>query len=349
MTQELLKIVYRDARHITTFYQLPGKNIHSSLTGASTALSAEYNECVVSSFHPFNRAEEVAPFTANRSCESGLCHFLFVYIECCLHEACLFLLFFHAFRLKLSFHLRWFSTTHCSLRSTTNDNFARMQSSSTVPSPTRHSRKCDLKLHIGGRYRPLFTSEDGLKPKKVVIDHLVPREILIASSPVFKAMLSGRFQEAQLAFDTDDPPTLELPEDHPRAMVILCRILCEEEHPIEEQDYPSIRRIATVSNKYDCNKHVRAWFRGQLLYRTHGGGVWTALSGNPRDLANAPISAYLLDDARTFDTLSRIAVETMPGAFLYKDTHEYRLFKILMPETFFGKFWMILLMAKSQG
>ncbi|KIV79516.1 hypothetical protein PV11_07073 [Exophiala sideris] len=205
-----------------------------------------------------------------------------------------------------------------------------------MTSPTIHSRKCDLNLHIGEQYQPQL-EKDAYDSE--ALNHLVPHEALTASSPVFKAMLDGHFREAQLQFSTNKPPTLELPEDHPEALTTLCDILCDKDELGTGMTFSAIRHVAMLSNKYDCTKHVRPWFRWQILRKTHSEEVWTGVSGDvqrwlPEDLADSLVSAYLLDDAHIFDLLSTVAVKTLPKEFIEKDNICRETLETLMPETF---------------
>ncbi|KAK4939708.1 hypothetical protein LTR10_020098 [Elasticomyces elasticus] len=205
-----------------------------------------------------------------------------------------------------------------------------------MSSPTIHGRKCDLNLHIGEQYQPQLEKD---VYDNEAVNHVVPHEALTASSPVFKAMLDGHFREARLQFSTNNPPTLELPEDHPEAMATLCDILCDKDELGTGMTFSAIRRVAMLSNKYDCTKHVRPWFRWQVLRKTHSEEVWTGVCGEvqrwlPEDLADSLISAYLLDDAHIFDLLSTVAVKTLPKEFIEEDNICRETLETLMPETF---------------
>src|SRR5438045_1944416 len=62
----------------------------------------------------------------------------------------------------------------------------------------------------------------------------ISTKLLAMSSPVFKAMLSGRFAEGQLPFTKENPPSLVLPEDDPDAVRNYCKII----HHAQDAQFP---------------------------------------------------------------------------------------------------------------
>ncbi|KAF9880238.1 hypothetical protein CkaCkLH20_02192 [Colletotrichum karsti] len=84
----------------------------------------------------------------------------------------------------------------------------------------------------------------------------VSSKVLQLNSPVFKAMLSGKFKEAtELAEKKgtadDSPYDLDLPDDDVEAMSTLCRIL----HNVYVPESPrpvALERLAFVCDKYEC-------------------------------------------------------------------------------------------------
>ncbi|OLN87518.1 hypothetical protein CCHL11_06106 [Colletotrichum chlorophyti] len=98
----------------------------------------------------------------------------------------------------------------------------------------------------------------------------VSSKILKLNSPVFKAMLGGKFREgAELAGKTDhsEPYIVDLPDDDVEAMTILCQIL----HNVYIPERPSplcLERLAFVCDKYECMEALKycgmVWVRDWL-------------------------------------------------------------------------------------
>ena len=91
----------------------------------------------------------------------------------------------------------------------------------------------------------------------------VSSQVLRLSSPVWRVMLDGRFQEGQTAFNRQDPPRIVLHEDDTRAMITLCNYL--HHRGISIKDNPDrLVELAIVCDKYDCAKAMVWWFRAHF-------------------------------------------------------------------------------------
>ncbi|KAK1843432.1 hypothetical protein CCHR01_13927 [Colletotrichum chrysophilum] len=97
----------------------------------------------------------------------------------------------------------------------------------------------------------------------------VSSKVLQLNSPVFKAMLGGKFKEGtELAERTGpEPYDLELPDDDVEAMSILCQIL----HNVYVPEIPkpmSLEKLAYICDKYECINALKycgiVWIRDWL-------------------------------------------------------------------------------------
>ncbi|KAK6376222.1 hypothetical protein LTS17_007473 [Exophiala oligosperma] len=130
----------------------------------------------------------------------------------------------------------------------------------------------------------------------------VSSKILILSSPVFKAMLTGPFREGQLILSNDDPPILDLPEDDPQAMELMFRIL---HHDPTVHDYQKcyynhdseINQLAPV---------IRLWFHGYLSAKH-------IIKEEPDfcRLASRIGARYMMDAHDAFNHCTKTAIETI--------------------------------------
>ncbi|KAJ9615083.1 hypothetical protein H2200_001157 [Cladophialophora chaetospira] len=144
------------------------------------------------------------------------------------------------------------------------------------------------------------------EPSKIIRIR-VSSKLMTMCSSFFKAMLTGRFREGQIALSATDPPTIDLPEDDPDAVLALCQVLHYKEESYEAQSFPHILKVALLSDKYDCGRAVKPWFSHQLLEKRRSG---EALSGC--DLGQALSAAYLLNDDQSFLEFSATAIHFLP-------------------------------------
>jgi hypothetical protein len=131
----------------------------------------------------------------------------------------------------------------------------------------------------------------------------IPTKLLAMSSPVFKAMLDGRFAKGQLPFSKENPPSVVLPEDDPDAVLNYCKII----HHAQDAQFPisfgALCNLAVLGGKYACNQALSGWFRAQLSECfTPEGVVLTnsALAKGGLTLSGVIGLSYLFGDARIF-------------------------------------------------
>ncbi len=129
----------------------------------------------------------------------------------------------------------------------------------------------------------------------------VSSKILTLVSPVFNAMLNGNFREGQLRLSTDSPPYLDLPEDNPFAMLLMCRVLHYHAKTTNRTiDMVFIADIAKLADKYGCASACQPWFRAQLLVRGKG---WLKRYG--------PVIGYIIRAAYDFGDRDVFHLSTM--------------------------------------
>lgn len=93
----------------------------------------------------------------------------------------------------------------------------------------------------------------------------VHSKVLSLASPVFAAMLSPRFAEGKALEKNkrtvDSPTTIDLPDDDPEAMSLICRILHFKEEAARRICYPVliIRNLADICEKYDMSRALGPW------------------------------------------------------------------------------------------
>ena len=93
----------------------------------------------------------------------------------------------------------------------------------------------------------------------------VHSQVLSLASPVFAAMLSPRFAEGQTLEDNkglvDSTTTIDLPDDDPMAMSLLCKILHFKEDAAQQTSYPPdiLMGLAVICDKYNMSRALSPW------------------------------------------------------------------------------------------
>ena len=93
----------------------------------------------------------------------------------------------------------------------------------------------------------------------------VHSKVLSLASPVFAAMMNPRFAEGQALEDNkgrvDSTTTIDLPDDDPEAMSLICRILHFKEEAARRIHYPVllVRSLAEICEKYDMSRALGPW------------------------------------------------------------------------------------------
>ena len=93
----------------------------------------------------------------------------------------------------------------------------------------------------------------------------VHSQVLILASPVFAAMLSTAFAEGRSLEDNkglfNSTTTIDLPDDDPTAMSLLCKILHYKEDAAQQAFHPpeNLIRLAVICDKYNMSKALSPW------------------------------------------------------------------------------------------
>ncbi|GKT51977.1 uncharacterized protein ColSpa_12158 [Colletotrichum spaethianum] len=122
-----------------------------------------------------------------------------------------------------------------------------------------------------GRESGEYADEKLANYEQVTNDELrVSSKVLMLNSPVFKAMLGGKFKEAtELAKSTgfSDPCSIDLPDDDVEAMTTLCQIL-HNVYVVERPEPIDLSRLAFIGDKYECTQALKycgmVWIRDWL-------------------------------------------------------------------------------------
>ena len=95
----------------------------------------------------------------------------------------------------------------------------------------------------------------------------VHSKVLSLASPVFAAMLSPRFAEGKALEDNkgmaDSTTTIDLPDDDPEAMSLICRVLHFKDDAAQRTTYPSVllMALAVLCDKYNMSRGLSSWSR----------------------------------------------------------------------------------------
>ena len=93
----------------------------------------------------------------------------------------------------------------------------------------------------------------------------VHSKVLSLVSPVFAAMLSPRFAEGQALEDSkamvDSTTTIDLPDDDPTAMSLLCQILHYKEDAAQQAFHPPdiLIGLVVICDKYNMSRALGPW------------------------------------------------------------------------------------------
>lgn len=88
---------------------------------------------------------------------------------------------------------------------------------------------------------------------------LVSRPHMAMASPVWKAMLSSGWKEST-------SNRVELPEDHPEALLLLLRIAHSQFQDVPtELHVTALHQLAVMCDKYDCVQLTRPWLKHWIL------------------------------------------------------------------------------------
>jgi hypothetical protein len=145
------------------------------------------------------------------------------------------------------------------------------------------------------------TSNEKIEEKKLeTLELMVSSKVLSLVSPMFKAMLNGRFKESiELAENkaSSQPYTLTLPDDR-EAATILVRILHFNLAGIPEKPSPAcMEQLAFLCDKYQCVNAMKycggLWLRDWLL-------LYDGEEPTIDDLCRLLVFAYVTDLPKEF-------------------------------------------------
>jgi len=125
------------------------------------------------------------------------------------------------------------------------------------------------------------------KDTETSVHLLVSSNVLRLASHVFETMFDGRFAEGQ-DLSSASPKTIQLTDDNPECMTMLCRIIHLKNSAIPSKlELDALIDFAILCDKYDCTDSVRPWSK-----------IWVShlLSNTENKLCEKLFSiSYLLD------------------------------------------------------
>ena len=133
---------------------------------------------------------------------------------------------------------------------------------------------------------------------------LVSSKVLSLASPVFAALLGPKFLEGN-HIRRGDSPIIELHDDDPAAITLICNILHYRYDSVPTQlEAEQLRQIAILCDKYDCSKSFQPWTEKWL--NSSRGAQFS-------DLGHLLLAAYKLNDPVHFAYFStRLIVGVVP-------------------------------------
>ncbi|KAH9845658.1 PHD-finger [Teratosphaeria destructans] len=151
----------------------------------------------------------------------------------------------------------------------------------------------------------------------------VQSQSLIIASPVFRAMLDGRFREGQQPRDAVTPLDLELKGDDPNALSRLCHILQHKTVPPKlsspgTQLVQELVAITEVADKYGCCAAISPQMES-ILWRFLASSAFRKLS--LADAKNLAAVSYFIDHAGTFYVLTRALILEYHKPFTTRKGH----------------------------
>ena len=139
---------------------------------------------------------------------------------------------------------------------------------------------------------------------------LVSSTWLSSTSPVFQAMLEGRFSEAVTTRSAESPQELFLPHDDPSGIRDLCAFI---HHNVELINTPwSIDRIlelAIAMDKYDCTSPLQLQTQALLLEYLDG----NTDASDPEEAGSVLAAAWLFEDRRAFNIITQRLIQSYIG------------------------------------
>jgi hypothetical protein len=161
------------------------------------------------------------------------------------------------------------------------------------------------------------------KDGKPVGTLLVSSVVLSLASPVFEAMFNENFAEGQ-DLSVTSPKRVELPEDEPYALQLLCLITHLQTDDIPDSvPVSQLADFAIVCDKYQCTKAVEFWSKIQIAQ----------VLSKPWQRLNVKlfIITYLLDLPKEFSQVTLHYLREVNFGIRYEiATHETNLIPLII-------------------
>ena len=136
----------------------------------------------------------------------------------------------------------------------------------------------------------------------------VSSKVLGLASPVFKALFGPSFAEGQ--FVIDNARLIELHDDDPEALDIMCCLLHHEPAPPSPFGIERLEKMAIIVDKYDCVRAMHYWAKLEIM----------AVRRSTKEPCRLLWPAYVFEEAQFFNNLTKFLVLHLPyvhfGEFL---------------------------------
>lgn len=157
----------------------------------------------------------------------------------------------------------------------------------------------------------------------------VSSKVLSLASPVFKALFGPNFAEGQ--FVIDNARLIELHDDDPEALGIMCRLLHHQPVPPSPNSIEVLEKMAIIVDKYNCARAMLYWAKLEIM----------AVRQHTEEPCRLLWPAYVFEEAMFFNSLTKFLVLHLP-TLQQMDTasQKYKLSEEIeshLPEGMIGK------------
>ena len=91
----------------------------------------------------------------------------------------------------------------------------------------------------------------------------VSSKVLSLAPPVFKALFGPKFAEGQ--FVIDNARLIELQDDDPETLDIMCRLFHHEPAPPSPIGIERLEKMAIIADKFDCVRAMHYWAKLEIM------------------------------------------------------------------------------------
>lgn len=132
----------------------------------------------------------------------------------------------------------------------------------------------------------------------------VSSKVLSLASPVLAATFSPKFAEGCALSDKNpiSVPTINFPNDDPEAMIWLCEAFHFKHPETMGLEFPLMKEIAILCDKYDMSKALRSWSELWMKF-------WTGSTKGPDEPLQMLWISYVFDNNPTFYAVCANMVE----------------------------------------